>query len=355
MKIFLKSISGLFFLLLLVACESPELGGGTAFPNATALYGTIAAQLTETAQATASQAIRPTLRATQVSQTPSSVPDPESSPTLPQKPRTTPTPTVTSIPCNLAAAGRPFVDITIPDGTRLMPGEPFSKTWRLVNVGSCAWTNGYSIVWFSGDLFGAVGSQAFDNVVLPGNSVDITVDMVAPKQPGLHQSNWKLADAQGNLFGIGPNGDAPFWVRIEVVQVATDTPTSAATLTATPTPAIAAEGSLLIELDKPVDLDTGKTASEEGEDLVLRKGEEDALQLVPMQGAIFAKYGMGTPMQNECQAAELGGDPIPTQGLKDGEVYCYRTHQGLPGYFRIQSLELADGKMTIDFQTWALP
>jgi hypothetical protein len=43
-----------------------------------------------------------------------------------------------------------------------------------------------------------------------------------------------LSNADGELFGIGPNGDAPFWARIIVVPSETETPTP----TNTPTPEV---------------------------------------------------------------------------------------------------------------------
>jgi hypothetical protein len=43
---------------------------------------------------------------------------------------------------------------------------------------------------------------------MPGQTVEITVDMVAPLKPGTYQGNWKLRNASNVLFGIGPNGSA---------------------------------------------------------------------------------------------------------------------------------------------------
>src|SRR5688572_31442543 len=67
---------------------------------------------------------------------------PTASPTLdPSEP--TPTPS-----CRDSAV---FVeDVTVPDNTRLEAGEKFTKTWKLQNIGSCAWT-GYTVAFVSGD------------------------------------------------------------------------------------------------------------------------------------------------------------------------------------------------------------
>src|SRR5512143_599465 len=46
-------------------------------------------------------------------------------------------------------------DVTIPDGTRFAPSATFQKTWRLKNIGTATWTTAYSLVFDSGDRFGA--------------------------------------------------------------------------------------------------------------------------------------------------------------------------------------------------------
>jgi hypothetical protein len=141
------------------------------------------------------------------------------------------------------AAGIPF-DVTIPDDTVMQPGQSFTKTWRLVNNGTCKWTRLYAVVFFSGNPMGAQQTQYLNAEVLPGQSIDVSVEFIAPFESGTYQSNWMLQSQAGELFGLGPNGDAPFWVRIQVVgpETPTQTPTSTlsgsetATLTLTPTP-----------------------------------------------------------------------------------------------------------------------
>jgi len=132
--------------------------------------------------------------------------------------------------CDLAAAGVP-IDISIPDDTPLLPGQPFTKVWRLQNVGGCTWTREYTVALFSGEGMGAQAILPVPGDVPPGQTVEISVDMVAPQMPGKHQGNWKLRNPSNNWFGIGPNGSAPFWVRIVVKQ-----PPPTAILTIPPTP-----------------------------------------------------------------------------------------------------------------------
>jgi hypothetical protein len=65
------------------------------------------------------------------------------SPTDTLAPTKTPSPTSTDLPCDMAK----FVtDVTVVDGTEFLPGEEFTKTWRLMNTGSCQWTSEYDVV-----------------------------------------------------------------------------------------------------------------------------------------------------------------------------------------------------------------
>lgn len=109
----------------------------------------------------------------------------------------TPVPTATSN-CN----GMKFEsDVTIPDGTIIAPGQAFTKTWRLKNIGTCAWTPSYAIVFSSGNALNGPATQALTSTVNPGQSIDISVNLTAPATSGDYTSNWKLRDASGILFG----------------------------------------------------------------------------------------------------------------------------------------------------------
>jgi len=130
----------------------------------------------------------------------------------------TPTPTNTPIPCN---QGRFVKDVTIPDGTTFVPGETFTKTWRLKNTGSCAWTSGYDIVFSGGDAMDAPSAvQITSGTVNPGQSVDVSVDMTAPASEGTYRGNWQPRDPSDVLFGIENSTSGFFWVEIEVEEPA---------------------------------------------------------------------------------------------------------------------------------------
>ncbi|HET9587632.1 MAG TPA: NBR1-Ig-like domain-containing protein, partial [Anaerolineales bacterium] len=132
------------------------------------------------------------------------------------------TPTVTSTPgtatvqpstCDRAQFIR---DVTVPDGTVFAPGATFTKTWRLKNVGTCAWTTGYQLVFSNGEQMGAPASLTFPQNVPVGQTIDISVNMTAPSTPGSYRGFWMFKNASGALFGIGAQANRPWWVDIRV-------------------------------------------------------------------------------------------------------------------------------------------
>src|SRR5215211_4233990 len=65
-------------------------------------------------------------------------------------------------------------DLTAPDGSSFAPGATFTKTWRLMNIGTCTWTTSYSLVWAGGDAVGAPALVKLPVDVSPGQMVDIS-------------------------------------------------------------------------------------------------------------------------------------------------------------------------------------
>jgi type II secretory pathway pseudopilin PulG len=182
--------------------------------ESTAAAQTVAAQLTQIAQSW-TQTPQPT--ATQEIPTATNTPEPTNTPLPTNTPQPTFTPTATSVPvpCNAAQ----FIkDMTIADGTQMVPNTKFVKIWRLKNVGSCTWTTNYEITYDGGDkLSGA--TTAMPEKVYPGDTVDIIVDMKAPAETGKYKGYWVLRDDDGHKFGLGGPASNPFWVSIQVVGI----------------------------------------------------------------------------------------------------------------------------------------
>ena len=109
-----------------------------------------------------------------------------------------------------------ITDVTVPDGTSFSPGAAFQKTWRLKNIGSCTWTTAYTLVFDSSQQMGAPASVNLPSNVAPGQTVDVTVNMIAPSASGEYIGYWKFRNASGALFGIGANANQAWWVDINV-------------------------------------------------------------------------------------------------------------------------------------------
>ncbi len=217
-------IGVVLLLVLLSGCNMPIKSVPTEEPSGmihTVAAQTVAAQMTQSAVGVQNtpQAQQPTQQVQQptpIPPSPTSIP-PTATP-IPPTNTPIPTPTHTPIPCDHIDFGNP-VDVTIPDGTDMDPGESFTKVWRLKNGGSCTWTSGYQLVFVSGDNMSAPASvQLTSGSVPPGAEYDVSVNLVAPNAPGVYRGYFKLRNPGGVLFGWGDQSKS-FWVEIEVVEL----------------------------------------------------------------------------------------------------------------------------------------
>lgn len=159
------------------------------------------------------------------------LPEPTATGTPEAIPTQTPPAVPTSVGCTDAAA---FIkDVTIPDNVNLLPGQTFVKTWRLRNSGTCTWTTDYALVFAQGSKLGGPDVVPLDQAVAPGETVDLSITLIAPAANGSYESKWQLRNGAGERFGIGRNADTAFWVKITVGATPTVAP---ATATPTPTP-----------------------------------------------------------------------------------------------------------------------
>lgn len=123
-------------------------------------------------------------------------------------------------PVPIECLGSAYVaDVTVPDNTRFASGEPFVKTWRVRNTGTCPWPPSTQLVVVSDDALVSPGSVHVGTLEA-GETTEISVEMTAPPADGRYNENWRLSD-----------GSRPFGGNLTVViQVR-----SAATPTAVPT------------------------------------------------------------------------------------------------------------------------
>jgi len=344
----------IFFLILfsgtitLAACSLPLFGSADQTPtlNATQAYGTVYAKLTEA-----------------VAQTPS--PTSGSFPTItPVRPATMTqgaspaTPTRTTIPatpapqCNLAAPGNP-IDVTIPDNTQMAPGQAFTKIWRLQNVGECTWNTNYGIVFSSGEQMSAPNRVPLSQSVSPGGSIDISVNLIAPQTAGFYQGDWKLVSDTGFEFGIGTGGSDSFWVRIEVLNLPTQSPTvTPSTPTATSTPGTGVSGSVNLLPGNRVDLDSGVTNSGPGDDLSYENVAQGVHQIKMLGSSRIGVYGENRPEFINCSSSTPNATFINVEAISPGTYMCYLTGLGSIGRARIIEFNTSTAALSLEILTW---
>jgi len=346
----------LLFLLVVssTGCNKPRGEEVNPTLNVTQAYQTVEARLTQAATQTK------TVDTLQPSKTPEETG--LETPTLKITLSTvTPSGTTQAVPttalCDQATAGNP-IDITIPDDTQMQPGQNFTKTWRLQNSGTCTWTKDYTIGVFSGEAMGAPSSIPLPQKVEPGQSVDISVDMVAPLSPGTYQSNWKLRNTSSTWFGIGPGGGSPFWVRIIVSGSVTSSVTFSPTPSTpyppgtTPTPTTSSGNAIALIPNDKINLDNLQLNPGTGEDIGYLPNANGKLSLAPLGSSLISVYGVNTPTLANCQSAPLGNSPLLVKDMSGGLYLCYRTDQGFYGWIRLLSQDPVGHTLILQAQTW---
>jgi hypothetical protein len=103
--------------------------------------------------------------------------------------------------CDDASFDPTTVDVTIPDGSVMTPGQEFLKTWKVRNTGDCVWGAGYTIVYggYNDKMSGV--PAALPTTVTSGQDVEISVQFKAPTKAGEYLSAWRMANPGGYAFG----------------------------------------------------------------------------------------------------------------------------------------------------------
>jgi murein DD-endopeptidase MepM/ murein hydrolase activator NlpD len=132
---------------------------------------------------------------------------------------------ISSVPMNTQAlGGSPYLlpppasdsatflsDVTLPDNTVVSPGQALVKTWRVQNSGTSTW-DGYKLRFVGGDQMGAPTETSIPTTG-PGGTVDITINLTAPTQPGDYNGYFQIVNAEGVWVEGGR-----LWVKIRVAQ-----------------------------------------------------------------------------------------------------------------------------------------
>ncbi len=101
-------------------------------------------------------------------------------------------------------------DVTIEDGSQIVINEPFQKTWKLVNTGTCFWTPDFQLVFISEEIMGGQSPVPLGTTVYPNKEIEISVDLVAPAEAGPHIGYWQLQSPDSYSAGW-------LWVEIEAI------------------------------------------------------------------------------------------------------------------------------------------
>lgn len=98
---------------------------------------------------------------------------------------------------------------------RLQPNQGFVMSWVIENTGTCTWTDGYKIVFDSGerltpgDSFPAIAQGL---TVPPGGAMSLTIPMAAPATPGDYETTFRIDNAAGErvmFMGVLTNVGTP--------------------------------------------------------------------------------------------------------------------------------------------------
>jgi len=104
--------------------------------------------------------------------------------------------------CDSLSIDNATVDVNVPDGTTMSPGQDFVKTWRVKNNGSCPWGAGYKLVYagYADDMNGQF--QPMTEVIQPAEEVELSVQFKAPDKTGEYLSAWQMQNPKGITFPV---------------------------------------------------------------------------------------------------------------------------------------------------------
>ena len=102
-------------------------------------------------------------------------------------------------------------DVTIPDGTILEKGQSVTKTWVLKNIGTCTVNKNYKILWTDTTMNNPQKMYDFNVEIKPDAEAEISITFNVQGQ-GKTRIGFKLANSNGEIFGLGARGIGDLWV-----------------------------------------------------------------------------------------------------------------------------------------------
>ena len=91
-------------------------------------------------------------------------------------------------------------DLTLPDGTLVLPGAALDKRWLILNRGGCGWGPEYRLVQIGDSRIQGPRELALYPAVAGGQAT-WQVSLVAPQEEGEYISRWQAQAPDGTTFG----------------------------------------------------------------------------------------------------------------------------------------------------------
>jgi hypothetical protein len=95
-------------------------------------------------------------------------------------------------------------DVTISDGSPCAVGSVILKTWSMKNVGNSAWPAGVTLGFVGGQLCPITDAEMVSGGVpncAPGETVNVSVKVKMPNEPGRCTGYYRLMTKEGHRFG----------------------------------------------------------------------------------------------------------------------------------------------------------
>ncbi len=109
--------------------------------------------------------------------------------------------TATPIPFGSCTNGLTYLgDLTFPDRTKVLPGQPLEKSWKVRNSGQCDWGPEYRFRWTGGTHLASQDEFALYPAAA-GSEAALVIPMIAPTAPGEYTSDWRAFSPLGVPFG----------------------------------------------------------------------------------------------------------------------------------------------------------
>jgi hypothetical protein len=224
------------------------------------------------------------------------------------------------------------------------------------------------LTYVHGALAANATSYSIGQDVQPGESLTLSLDLVAPLQTGAAVSLWKLKDADGQLFGMASPPDAALRVAIVVTQTSnannngngnsnfTDHPVAAADpeIAISGLPNVSGYGiGITMLTDQCFDFAEGEVVScgDSAADFEYDYNVVLHSYIKAWNGTLFSDSLNQAPSEASCEQEDFYGMPlvISSEG-PTGNYICFETDiDGYPAYGWIQPESYNDGGMTFDF------